>query len=188
MCVNVYGSVKTEKRIMTYIDYSHDNPLARTYHHQTGDTKQADKEISQDYELQNRFPSFFMFTAKEKCTLVFLCNYFLGDRNQKAVKRLKSSIIWTYYTALMLMVLEINSDMKKPNWNGTWSPGLNMLQKWKREAGPCLGRAFSSGRGNKLSLMDDYSKRQGEEIQPDCDLSESGLGDILFPLALFYST
>lgn len=23
MCVNVYGPVKTEKRIMTYIDYSH---------------------------------------------------------------------------------------------------------------------------------------------------------------------
>lgn len=145
MCVNVYGPVKTEKRIMTYIDYSHDNPLARTYHHQTGGTKQADKEISQDYELQNRFPSFFMFTAKEKCILVFLCNYFLGDRNEKAVKRLKSSIIWTYYTALMLTVLEINSDMKKPNWNGTLSPGLNMLQKWKGEAGPCLGRAFSSG-------------------------------------------
>lgn len=40
MCVNVYGPVKREKRIMTHIDYSRDTSLARTYYiHQTGDTK-----------------------------------------------------------------------------------------------------------------------------------------------------
>lgn len=56
--------------------------------------------------------------------LVFYAIISLVIENKKAVKRMKSSIIWTYYTALMLMVREINSVMKKPNWNGTWSPGL----------------------------------------------------------------
>lgn len=112
---------------MTHIDYSRDTSLDRTYYiHQTGSTKQGDREISQDYELQNKFPSFFMFTVKEKCTLAFLYNYFLSDRKQKATKQFKSSIIWTYYTALMFIFLEISSDMKKPNLNEVQNPG----HKW----------------------------------------------------------
>lgn len=41
----------------------------------------------------------------------------------------------------MLIILEINSDMKKPNWNGTWSPGLI---------------CYRNGRGKQVLVLEEH--------------------------------